>query len=82
MHCIDYYGHIIIVIISANVTEIPHMEVLKIVVSAMFGFHRFIRSCMLPCVLDELLVEAFTLKLFISKIIMDVKCNKNTHAWL
>ena len=47
-----------LVITSANVTEIPYMEVLKIVVSAMFGFRRFIRqywSCMLPCVLNELL---------------------------
>ena len=49
-----------LVIISANVTEIPYMEVLKIVASAMFGFCHFIRqywSCMLPCVLDKLLVQ-------------------------
>ena len=35
------------------------MEVLKIVVSAMIGFRRFIRqywSCMLPYMLDELLL--------------------------
>ena len=51
-----------LVITSANVTEIPYMEVLKIVVSAMFGFRRFIRqywSCMLPCVLDELLLSLY-----------------------
>ena len=48
-----------LVITSANVTEIPYMEVLKIVVSAMFGFRHFIRqywSCMLPCMLNELLM--------------------------
>ena len=33
-----------LVITSANVTEIPYyMKVLKIVVSAMFGFRRFIQ---------------------------------------
>ena len=30
-----------LVMTSANVTEMPYVEVLKIVVSAMFGFHRF-----------------------------------------
>ena len=46
-----------LVITSTNITEILYMEVLKIVVSAMFGFRRFIRqhwSCMLPCALDVL----------------------------
>ena len=48
-----------LVITSAKVTEMSHMELLNIIVFAMFGFHCFIRqywSCMLPCALDELLV--------------------------
>ena len=60
-----------LVITSANVTEIPYMEVLKIVVSAMFGFCRFIRqywSCMLPCVPDELLFQVTILCLLIYKL--------------
>ena len=50
-----------LVITSTNVTEILYyMEVLKIIVSTMFGFHCFIGqywSSMLPCMLDELLIQ-------------------------
>ena len=65
-----------LVITSANVTEIPYMEVLKIVVSTMFGFRHFIRhyrSCMLPCVLNELLAEVNMCK-SIQQVHMYSKC--------
>ena len=42
------------------------MEVLKVVMSAMFGFHRFNMqycSCMFPCTLDELLYVPIMVKI-------------------
>ena len=50
---------VLLVITSTNITEMPYMEVLKIIVSTMFGFRHFVRqywSCMLSCTLDELLI--------------------------
>ena len=38
-----------LVITSANITEIPYMEVLKIVVSAMFGFRHLLGSIGVAC---------------------------------
>ena len=52
---------------SANITEMSYMSILKITVSAMFGFRHFIGqcwSCMHSCVLNELLYFILIAKKF------------------